>query len=466
MASFTSLGVGSGLPLDTLLNNLTIAEKKRLNPITQQQTDNTARLTAYGTLKSALEKFQTANAALNKADLFRSSNVTSSSEDLKVTTEAGAAPGIYTISVTQLAQAQSLSTQTVSSSKEALGDGSATRTIKIEQPGRDEPLEITLNSNQTSLDDISKAINDADSGISASIVKVKDDEYRLVLTAEEGENSEMTISVDGDSKLNDLLAYDSKSGTGKMDQLVEAQNAKLTVNGIEIERPSNKVTDAPQGVTLELTKEVKDVRVTITKSNDKATEAIKSWVDAYNSLLDTFNSLTKYKAVDAGAEAQDESNGALVGDSVVRTIQTGIRAQFANSGSDGIYKTLNEIGIKQDGKTGKLSIDDTRLKKALDENTASVRELLVGDGKETGITTKIAGEVKSYLADDGIIDNAQDSINATLKKLTKQYLSVSASIDDMVARYTAQFTQLDTMMSKLNNTSTYLSQQFTAMNKS
>lgn len=66
MASFTSLGVGSNLPLDTLLNNLTIAEKKRLNPITQQQSDNTARLTAYGTLKSALEKFQTANTALNK----------------------------------------------------------------------------------------------------------------------------------------------------------------------------------------------------------------------------------------------------------------------------------------------------------------------------------------------------------------------------------------------------------------
>nr|VUD23720.1 flagellar capping protein [Salmonella sp. NCTC 7297] len=83
MASFSSLGVGSGLPLDTLLTNLTIAEKKRLNPITQQQTDNTARLTAYGTLKSALEKFQTANSALNKAELFRSSNVTSSTEDLK-----------------------------------------------------------------------------------------------------------------------------------------------------------------------------------------------------------------------------------------------------------------------------------------------------------------------------------------------------------------------------------------------
>ncbi|MGG9032428.1 hypothetical protein, partial [Escherichia coli] len=38
--------------------------------------------------------------------------------------------------------------------------------------------------------------------------------------------------------------------------------------------------------------------------------------------------------------------------------------------------------------------------------------------------------------------------------------------DDTVARYTAQFTQLDTMMRQLNNTSTYLSQQFTAMSNS
>ncbi|MCV5648245.1 flagellar filament capping protein FliD, partial [Escherichia coli] len=86
--------------------------------------------------------------------------------------------------------------------------------------------------------------------------------------------------------------------------------------------------------------------------------------------------------------AQDKNNGALLGDSVVRTIQSGIRAQFANGASDSAFKTLNEIGIKQDGTTGKLKIDDDKLKKVLNENTASVRELLVGDGKETGITTK------------------------------------------------------------------------------
>ncbi|EBK3498114.1 flagellar filament capping protein FliD [Salmonella enterica subsp. enterica serovar Enteritidis] len=468
MASISSLGVGSNLPLDSLLTKLTNAEKGRLTPITQQQSANTARLTAYGTLKSALEKFQTANTALNKADLFKSTNVTSSTEDLKVSTEAGAAPGTYVVSVTQLAQAQSLSTATkITSTKEVLGDTTSdSRTIKIEQKDRKEPLEIKLTKDQTSLEGIRDAINDADSGISASIVKVKEGDYQLVLTADSGTDNQMTISVEGDSKLSDLLSYDSSTGTGKMKQLVAADNALLTVNGIDIERPSNKITDAPQGVTLELTKEVKDARITVTKDNEKATEAVKGWVDAYNSLLDTFSSLTKYTEVDPGAEEQDKNNGALLGDTVVRTIQTGIRAQFANGASTGTFKTLNEIGITSDGTTGKLKIDDTKLKKALDENTASVRELLVGDGKETGITTKIATEVKSYLADDGIIDSAQDSINATLKKLTKQYLTVSSSIDDTVARYKAQFTQLDTMMSKLNNTSTYLTQQFNAMNKS
>ncbi|QMI05548.1 flagellar filament capping protein FliD [Citrobacter sp. RHB25-C09] len=468
MASFTSLGVGSNLPLDTLLTNLTTAEKRRLTPITQQQSANTARLTAYGTLKSALEKFQTANTALNNADLFKSTKITSSTTDLGVATTAGASPGIYTVSVTKLAQAQSLTTDVqVSSEKDKLGDLTATtRTLKIEQKGREEPLEIKLTNDQTSLEGIRDAINDTDSGISASIVKVKEGDYQLVLTAETGTDSQMTISVDGDTKLSDLLAYDSTSGTGNMKQLVPAQDANLTVNGINIVRQSNTITDAPQGVTLTLTKEVTDAKVTVTKSNDKSTEAIKGWVDAYNALIDTFGTLTKYTEVDQGAEAQDESNGALLGDSVVRTIQTGIRAQFANSESTSVFKTLNEIGIAQDGATGKLKIDDAKLKKALDENTAGTRELLVGDGKETGITTKISSLVKDYLADDGIIDSAQDNVNATLKKLTKQYLAVSSSIDDTIARYKAQFTQLDTMMSKLNNTSNYLSQQFTAMSNS
>ena len=469
MASISSLGIGANLPLDTLLTNLTTAEKARLTPITQQQSANTARLTAYGTLKSALEKFQTANATLNNADLFKSTTASSSSADLTVTTSAGAASGKYTISVTQLAQAQSLTTtKDIASSKTVQGDTSvAERKLVINQPGRDKPLEITLTSEQTSLEGMRDAINNADSGVSASIVKLKDDQYQLVLTAtDSGLDNKMTIAVEGDDTLNAVIGYDGTDKTGGIKQLVEAKNALLTVNNISIERGSNTITDAPEGVTLTLTKEVSNVTVSVQKSNEQSKAAIKGWVDAYNSLIDTFTSLTKYTAVDAGADTQDTSNGALLGDTVVRSIQTGLRGLFTQGDGASAYKTLTEIGVTTDGATGKLKVDDTKLNKALNENSSAARLLLVGDGKETGITTKMASNIKEYLADDGIIDSAQDSINATLKKLTKQYLATSESIDATVARYKAQFTQLDTMMSKLNSTSSYLSQQFTAMSNS
>lgn len=54
MASISTLGVGSGLDLSSILDSLETAEKASLDPISTQQTAYTAKLSAYGTLKSAL----------------------------------------------------------------------------------------------------------------------------------------------------------------------------------------------------------------------------------------------------------------------------------------------------------------------------------------------------------------------------------------------------------------------------
>ena len=78
MASISSLGVGSGLDLSSMLDSLTAAQKATLTPISNQQSSFTAKLSAYGTLKSALTTFQTANTALSKADLFSATSTTSS----------------------------------------------------------------------------------------------------------------------------------------------------------------------------------------------------------------------------------------------------------------------------------------------------------------------------------------------------------------------------------------------------
>lgn len=130
MASISTLGVGSGLDLSSILDSLEAAEKSTLTPISKQQSSYTAKLSAYGTLKSALESFQTANTALNKADLFTATSTTSSSSAFSATTTGSAIAGKYTISVSQLAQAQTLTTKnSQKDSKAAIATSDSVLTI-------------------------------------------------------------------------------------------------------------------------------------------------------------------------------------------------------------------------------------------------------------------------------------------------------------------------------------------------
>ncbi len=99
MATISTLGIGSGLDLASILDSLQTSEKAALTPISTQQSSYTAKLSAYGTLKSALTTFQTANTTLNNADLFSSTKTTSSSSAFSATTAAGAVAGKYTVSV-------------------------------------------------------------------------------------------------------------------------------------------------------------------------------------------------------------------------------------------------------------------------------------------------------------------------------------------------------------------------------
>lgn len=184
MATVSSLGIGSGLDLSTLLDNLTTAEKARLTPITTAQTSYSAKLTAYGTLQSSLQTFADATSALNSADVYASTTATSSNTSaFTATTAAGAASGKYTVNVTQLAQAQVLVSGTATDSSSALGETSTsgTRTLSITQ-GDGKPVTISLTDAQTSLAGMRDAINGADAGVTASILKVSDGSLTVAIS--------------------------------------------------------------------------------------------------------------------------------------------------------------------------------------------------------------------------------------------------------------------------------------------
>jgi len=469
MASISTLGIGSGLDLSTILDNLTTAEKASLTPISTQQTAYTAKLSAYATLKSSLSTFQTANTALNSADLFTATSATSSSSAFSATTSGTVVAGKYTISVTQLAQAQTLTSAVQTSNTTALGDSSASsRTLSIAlKDGTSK--DITLTSDQTSLTGMRDAINSADAGVSATIIKVGDGSYRLSLTSSEtgSDNAVSSIKVTGDDTLQGIVGYDSTASSNAMTESVTAQNAKLTVNNVAIENSSNTISDALEGITLNLNDTTSgNQTLTITKDTSKAESAIKTWTDAYNTLLDQFNTLTKYTAVDVGTSSQDSSNGALVGDSTLRTIQTQLKSMLTNAQSSSTYKTLAQIGITSDPTSGSLVLDSDKLETALSSDADGVKQMIVGDGKTTGITTTIATNLTGWLSSTGIVQAATDGVSKTLNQLTDQYNEMSTRIDNMVARYKTQFTQLDVLMSSLNQTSSYLTQQFESSSSS
>lgn len=464
MASISSLGSGSGMNLNDLMDKLTASEQTRLAPLTNQQTSYKGKLTAYGVLQSALAKLETASATLKKADTLNSTAVSSTNAAFSATTDSKATAGSYAIEVSHLAKAQSLLSRNVDNTTDKLGDDSATRTITISQPGQEKPLEVTLTNEQTSLADIRDAINKKEGNVNASIMKANDSTYYLALTSRDtGTKSEMTISVTGDKNLSDFLNYtpSSTGGSGAMTQKVKAEDAQLTVNGVSITRQSNTITDAPQGVTINLKAETKagtPEQLTITRDSSATKAAIQSFVDAYNSLQTTFASLTKYTAVEAGKD-QSSNNGALVGDSTLRTIQTQLKAQLASAQS-GDLKTLASMGITQD-LDGKLVIDSQKLDDVLKEKPNSVTAFFVGDSKSTGFATQTDKLLNKTLdANEGTLKMVKDGIDKSLKSLDKQIKSTTENINATLERYKTQFTQLDKLVSSLNSTGGFLTQQF------
>ncbi|MBK4770638.1 MAG: flagellar filament capping protein FliD, partial [Pantoea sp. Morm] len=338
-------------------------------------------------------------------------------------------------------------------------------TITITQPGQKDPMTITLSKDQTSLTDIKDAINKQQGSVTASIIKSDDNTYYLALTSRDtGTTNEMTVSTD-DSALAQYIGFTKGGGSNGMTEQVEAADAKLSINGVAITRSSNTITDAPEGVTLNLTKTNtgSPETLSVTKDNAPMIAAVQAYVDAYNSLQTTISNQTKYTAVDQGSTSQDSSNGDLIGDGTLRNIQTSLRSKLSTSAqSGGSISLLSQIGITQD-VNGKLTVDSTKLNKALDEKSADVVSFLSGDGKTTGFATQTSNYLDQILGTNGSVQNATDGINKTLKKLSDDYDRVNAQITTTMARYKTQFTNLNTLVSSMTQTQNYLTQQFANM---
>ncbi|MFA5610457.1 MAG: flagellar filament capping protein FliD [Alcaligenes sp.] len=457
--AISSIGVGSGLKLDELLEDLRKAESVPLSTIQNRQTENANRISAYGKLKGLVSAVQTAAKALNDETLYGAVKISTVGDAISATGNNKATPGQYNIVVTQLATQHTLASRGVAERDSALGVGGK---VTFTLANGDEHT-LDMSGKDTSLQGIMKEINaDPTLGLTATIINTGDATapHKLVLTAKDsGEQASIqSISVTDNNELSGLLAY---AGTAAEDpsgqsitQITQAKNAEVTVNGIPVISQSNTLKDTVEGLEITLTKESSDpVRLDVTRDDSIPTKAIKGFVDAYNALNSNIRSLTAY-------DIENQKGSPLTGDSMPRRIQSSMRSALGVVSDEGNLRTLSSIGITVDPKTGDLLTDDKKLAAALKDNMADVQRLFVG---EDAIGNRIHTAAEDYIKKGGFIDNATEGADKIGKDLEKQALATAERIDNKIEAYRKQFVQLDVMINRMQGTSNYLSQQLSML---
>ncbi|MEN3111411.1 flagellar filament capping protein FliD [Uliginosibacterium paludis] len=458
MASITSAGLGSGLDIEGLVTKLMTAEQAPITQIKTRESKETTKLSSWGQIKSALSSLQNAAQAMDTRSeftTFKASIGTSTVATVSAGTSAVA--GSYSLEVSKLAEVQKIKSAGYASASSTVVDVSGgSKTLSLAVGGT--TTNITVDSTNNTLEGLRDAINKSGASVTATLVNDGDASapYRLVITGKETGTSN-AFSLTGLSELN----YNASTGTGTgLTKVQAAQNAEFTVDGISISKASNTVTDAIQGVTLNLTATNSGSATKVTVTNDTAALQTKAaaLVKAYNDLNSIIKVQTAYNATTGTA-------GTLNGDGTARNLQLQIRSILGGVSGSGSYSTLSSVGISFQ-KDGSMALDSSKLQKALDNPDVDVAAIFVKDSSGTGIASKLGSSIATMLGTGGMVTARTDGINATIKSMDKQIDTLTDRLTSIEKRYRAQFTALDTKVASLNSTSTFLTQQLAALSSS
>lgn len=447
--AISSIGVGSGLPLEELLSDLRKSENYALSAIQSRQVQAETRFSAYNTLKSSIESLQAAAKTLTQTDTYGALKTSVTGDAYSASASANAIPGEYSIRVDSLASSQTLVTHGVADRTDAIGSGGViTFTLK-----NGDTKTLDLSDTGTSLNDIVKAINDDnDLGFSATLVNDGDSAtpHRLLITASAtgDQASAASIDIEGNTALQDLLGFDNLAVRE------DGQDARVTINGIDITSASNTVENAIEGVTLTLNKASTEAdKLTVTTNDSVTSDAISKFVTAYNDLQSTIKALTSY-------DMENQRSSALTGDSLARRLQSDVRNAINVVGSEGQVRSLSQLGITTNVQTGLLEIDDAKLAAALKNNMGDIQNLL---GGTDSVGNRLTAVAETFNRSGGLIGTTTEGITKNIAELKKQYDVTAERIDAKMENYRRQFTALDSLVAQMNSVSSYLTQQLSML---
>jgi len=412
--SVSSIGIGSGVLTSDLIDSLAEAERAPTElRLDRKEEEVQAELSAVGRIRSALTDLRLPTRILGNPSALQALTAESSSSNVGVSADSGASAGQYSLEVTQLAQAHSLSTATFADKNvTTLGTGSLS--VKV----GDVTKNITIDGSNNTLEGIASAINGEDElGINASVIDTGSG-FVLVFAAKDSgtENAiEITVTDTGDGDSADAFGLSQLSFDGTNNHLtesVEAKDALFSINGIPITRQSNTVSDAIDGVTFTLAGKTdgSPATISITQDTEKVLERIQDFVDAFNEVKTILNEVTEFDPDNASA------TGVLLGDSTVRSINSQLRGVLSQvvPGLDGSsVRSLAEVGIETDRTTGLLTVDDDKFKTALVDSPDDVIALFAEQGRASDSQVSYVSKTINSVAGSYDIDITQAATNGS-----------------------------------------------------
>ncbi|NNF51013.1 MAG: flagellar filament capping protein FliD [Gammaproteobacteria bacterium] len=440
-------GLGTGLDIAGIVETLVAAERApQDNRLNRLESRATAKLSAYGELKSALADLRTALEGINGDD-FRRRSTTTARDDLATATAAPGAPlGNFSVEVVSLASAHRLTSKAFADQDTVIDDG----TLDITVNG--ETMSLTIDASNYTVAGIRDAVNDAEDnpGVTATIITA-DDGVHLVFSANEA-GAANELEVDGQG--GDLKDLDYNPSKKRMTEQSPAQDAEITVDGFTIFSASNQVSGAVEGLTFNLlvADPGTEFEIAVNEDLEAAKVTVEDFVETWNNAQDIMRRLTSY---DSANEVASE----LLGDSLTRSIRDALRREISAVVGSGDISMLSDVGIQTE-INGDLTLDAAKLDAALSEDSGALIDLFTGAG---GMATRVDSLLAPHLDAGGTFATREDSLQQELDDVADRRDLLDLRIDKVRLRLQDQFAAMDALVAQLNNTGSFLIQQLSQL---
>lgn len=476
MATISSVGIGSGLDVNSMVSKLVELEKAPLTSLKSKASVLNAQMSAVGTIKSQISGL--ADAAFNLVSDTAWNALAATSSDgsaVGVAISGSPAKASYSFEVQQLAKSQSTASAALTA-----GTNVGTGSLSIQlgtwssgfgafTPGAAAAVNITIGVGEDTLTSIATKINDANAGVTATVSTDASGERLMIRSNATGEAKGFRIQVTDADTTNtnntglSRLGFDPAAGAFGMGTTigtaVQAQDAKALLNNVPTQSSTNTFSGLVPGLTLTAAK-VTTTPVTVEVIQDTAAikANIQAFVNAYNKLNATLSDATKY-------DTSTKSGSLFQGDSVVTGLQNALRRVVTSATTGAAYGRLSDIGVTMQ-RDGSLQVD-AKLDTALSD-VAAVKKFFTIDNSGTtddGFGLKLKAFTNGLLAAGGTVDSKSKAIQSNLSTNTQRQQKVTDHANTVEARLRAQYSALDGKMAGLTALGNYVNQQVTLWNK-